>query len=233
MTRFALLTTAALVSLGLAACGAPQADEPTSEPASEPAETGLSETEQQVNDILGAMTESMTETPETQIVAEARACSAEGEAAPFSFREAEAEEARADYNLAQGEAFLAQNASAPCVSTLPSGLQIRVDRAAEGASPDPRGELVEVNYEGTLIDGTVFDSSYARGQSATFPSNRLIAGWVEALPLMNVGEEWTLYIPSNLAYGPRGTPGGPIGPNATLIFRMELISLPNRPIDEQ
>ncbi|EAP90177.1 FKBP-type peptidyl-prolyl cis-trans isomerase [Oceanicaulis sp. HTCC2633] len=230
MNRFALLTTAALVSLGLAACGAPQAEESD---AAASGEQELSETEAQVNDILEAMADTAEASEEERIVAEARRCTAEGDAGEYDLPERGEDQALADFNAAVGEAYLAQNAQSACVFTLPSGLQFRVDRARDGASPDPRGELVEVNYEGTLINGEVFDSSYARGQSATFPSNRLIRGWVEALPLMNVGEEWTLFIPSDLAYGPTGTQGGPIGPNETLIFRLELISLPNRPIDEQ
>ncbi|WP_430430790.1 FKBP-type peptidyl-prolyl cis-trans isomerase [Oceanicaulis sp.] len=230
MNRIALLTTAALVSLGLAACGAPSAEEPADDAGGEEA---LSESEAQVNDILEAMAGSAEMSEEETIVAEARQCRVEGEDPEFTAPDRAEDQALADYNAELGAAFLEQNAVNPCVFTLPSGLQFRINRARDGVSPDPRGEMVEVDYEGTLIDGTVFDSSYARGQSATFPSNRLIAGWVEALPLMHVGEEWTLFIPSNLAYGPTGTPGGPIGPNATLIFRMELISLPNRPIDEQ
>jgi len=229
MNRIALFATAAVTSLGLAACGAPQAEAPAEE-----AEAELSTTEQQVNDILEAMVETAESSPEEAIVAEARACSrGDAEDAAFTPRERGADEALADYNAEIGAAFIAQNASNPCVFTLPSGLQFRVDRARDGESPDPRGEMVEVNYEGTLIDGSVFDSSYQRGQTATFPSNRLIAGWVEALPLMSVGEQWTLFIPAELGYGARGTPGGPIGPNATLIFRMELVSLPNRPTDAQ
>lgn len=230
MTRIALLTTAALVSLGLAACGAPQADEPE---AVEAGESELSETEAQVNDILEAMAESVEASVEEQIVAEARRCSVEGDAGEYDLPEPEEGQSFADYNAILGAAYLEQNAQSACVFTLPSGLQFRIERARDGVSPDPRGELVEVHYEGTLINGEVFDSSYERGETATFPSNRLIRGWVEALPLMHVGEEWTLFIPSDLAYGPTGTPGGPIGPNETLIFRMELISLPNRPIDEQ
>ena len=226
MNRFLLLTSAALVSLGLAACGAP-----TEEP---PADEALSETEETVNAILEGVIEAAETSPEEAIVTEARACQrGEAEDAPFDVPARADGQALADYNAAVSQAFLARNASNPCVFTLPSGLQFRVNRAAEGPSPNPRGELVEVHYEGTLIDGTVFDSSYARGQSATFPSNRLIAGWVEALPLMNVGEEWTLFIPADLAYGANPRPGGPIGPNQALIFRMELISLPNRPIDAQ
>lgn len=230
MTRFALLTTAALVSLGLAACGAPSSEEPASETGGE---EELSETEAQVNDILEAMADTAEASEEEQIVAEARRCSVEGDAGEYDLPEQAEGQALADYNAALGEAYLEQNAQSACVFTLPSGLQFRIDRARDGVSPDPRGELVEVHYEGSLINGEVFDSSYARGEPAVFPSNRLIRGWVEALPLMQVGEEWTLFIPSDLAYGPSGTPGGPIGPNATLIFRLELISLPNRPIDEQ
>ena len=230
MNRIALLTTAALVSLGLAACGEPQAEDTETAAAGE---EELSETETQVNDILEAMADTAEASAEEQIVAQARQCDATGDDAIFTAPERGEDQPLADYNAEVGQAFLTQNLDNDCVFALPSGLQFRVDRARDGVSPNPRGELVEVNYEGTLINGEVFDSSYVRGQSATFPSNRLIPGWVEALPLMNVGEEWTLFIPSDLAYGSTGTQGGPIGPNETLIFRLELISLPNRPIDEQ
>ena len=138
----------------------------------------------------------------------------------------------AEKNSEAGEAFLAENAERDGVETTESGLQYEVLEEGDGEKP-AESDRVKVHYTGELISGEVFDSSYARGEPAVFPSNRLIRGWVEALPLMQVGEEWTLFIPSDLAYGPSGTPGGPIGPNATLIFRLELISLPNRPIDEQ
>lgn len=133
------------------------------------------------------------------------------------------------HNAALSTAFITAARAQPCVFELTSGLNIRIDRAVlDDNAVSPRsGELVTVNYEGRHIDGSVFDSSYARGTPATFPSDRLIAGWVEALPLMRVGEEWTLYIPSALGYGEVGTQGGPIGPNEALTFRLELISVGN------
>lgn len=126
-----------------------------------------------------------------------------------------------------GAAYLAAADAAPCVYRLDSGLRFRIDVAnPEGQSPE-NGETVLVHYEGTLPDGSVFDSSYERGEPAAFPSDRLIAGWVEALSHMNTGETWTLMIPSELAYGERGA-GDDIGPNATLRFKVELIALPLR-----
>jgi FKBP-type peptidyl-prolyl cis-trans isomerase FklB len=127
------------------------------------------------------------------------------------------------------EAFLEANAGEACVFTLPSGLQLRIDEAAgDNARTPGRGEMVQVHYEGRLLDGTVFDSSYERGAPAVFPSDRLIAGWVEALGQIREGETWTLFLHPDLAYGEQGTPGGPIGPNSALIFRMELLGLPQR-----
>ena len=109
------------------------------------------------------------------------------------------------------------------VVTLPSGLQYKVIEQGTGKKPGPN-DSVTVDYEGTLEDGTVFDSSYKRGQPATFPVSGVIAGWVEALQLMNVGSTWMLYIPSKLAYGAQGA-GGVIGPNQNLIFKVHLISI--------
>lgn len=123
----------------------------------------------------------------------------------------------------QGQTFLARNAAREEVITTDSGLQYEVLVSGDGASPDPT-DLVTVHYTGTLIDGTVFDSSVQRGQPAEFPANRLIAGWVEALQLMQVGDKWMLYIPPELAYGDR-SPGGLIGPGATLIFELELLGV--------
>lgn len=123
----------------------------------------------------------------------------------------------------QGQAFLARNAAREEVITTDSGLQYEVVVSGDGASPAPT-DLVTVHYTGTLIDGTVFDSSVQRGQPAEFPANRLIAGWVEALQLMQVGDKWMLYIPPELAYGDRGA-GGVIGPGATLIFEIELLGV--------
>ena len=122
-----------------------------------------------------------------------------------------------------GRAFLDRNGVREEVTTTDSGLQYEVLVAGSGASPAPT-DLVTVHYTGTLIDGTVFDSSVQRGQPAKFPANRLIAGWVEALQLMQVGDKWMLYIPPELAYGDRGA-GNDIGPNATLIFEIELLGV--------
>jgi len=134
-----------------------------------------------------------------------------------------AQEAAAEKNKVEGEAFLAENGGKEGVVTLESGLQYSVITEGEGAKPTAT-DTVEVHYSGTLIDGTEFDSSYKRGATVSFPVNGVIAGWTEALQLMPVGSKWNLYIPSDLAYGPGGT-GGPIGPNATLIFEVELVSI--------
>ena len=127
-------------------------------------------------------------------------------------------------NKAEGEAFLAENKKKEGVKTLPSGLQYKVIKAGTGKKPKST-DTVTAHYRGTLINGTEFDSSYKRGQPATFPvSGNMIPGWTEALQLMEEGAKWQLFIPSNLAYGERGM-GGVIGPNATLIFEIELISI--------
>ncbi len=127
-------------------------------------------------------------------------------------------------NKADGEVFLAENKKKEGVKILPSGLQYKVMKAGTGKKPKA-DDTVTVNYRGSLIDGTEFDSSYKRGQPATFPvSGGIIPGWTEALQLMQEGATWQLFIPSNLAYGERGT-SGIIGPNATLIFEIELVSI--------
>ena len=131
--------------------------------------------------------------------------------------------AAADKNSAEGAAFLAENGKKEGVVTLPSGLQYKVVKA--GAGPTPKAsDTVQTHYRGRLIDGTVFDSSYDRGQSAMFGVDQVIAGWTEALQKMKAGDKWELYIPGNLAYGLRGSPPA-IGPNALLIFDIELISV--------
>ena len=124
---------------------------------------------------------------------------------------------------AEGEAFLAQNAKNEGVVTLPSGLQYKVLKSGNGATPKA-SDSVECHYEGRLISGTVFDSSYQRGETATFGVTQVIAGWVEALQLMKEGDKWQLYIPYNLAYGERGA-GAQIPPFATLIFDVELVKV--------
>jgi len=125
-------------------------------------------------------------------------------------------------NKQEGEKFLAENKTKPGVVALPSGLQYKVLTDGSGDSPKP-GDVVTVNYRGTLIDGTEFDSSYKRGQPATFSVTGVIKGWTEALEQMKPGAKWQLFIPSDLAYGERGS-GPTIGPNATLQFEVELVS---------
>ena len=123
----------------------------------------------------------------------------------------------------RGEAFLSENKKKEGVKTLPSGLQYKVIKAGIGKKPKVN-DTVTVNYRGTLIDGTEFDSSFRRGQPVAFPVSGVIPGWTEALPLMQEGAKWQLFVPPNLAYGERGA-GGLIGPNVTLIFEVELISV--------
>lgn len=126
-------------------------------------------------------------------------------------------------NKKEGDAFLAANKSKPGVVALPDGLQYKIVKEGTGPKPAPT-DTVSVNYRGTLINGTEFDSSYKRGEPATFPVGGVIKGWTEALQLMPVGSKWELYIPSDLAYGARGA-GADIGPNATLLFEVELLSI--------
>ncbi len=129
----------------------------------------------------------------------------------------------AEKNTSEGTAFLAENAKAEGVVVLESGLQYKV--LTEGTGPKPTAtDTVEVHYRGTLIDGTEFDSSYTRGSTVSFGVNQVIPGWTEALQLMPTGSKWQLFIPSDLAYGAGGS-GGTIGPNATLIFDVELIQI--------
>ena len=127
-------------------------------------------------------------------------------------------------NLELGEKYLAENGKRAEVKTLPSGLQYEVITEGDGPMPEATDQ-VEVHYTGKLIDGTVFDSSVDRGVPATFGVTQVIPGWVEALQLMKAGSKWRLFIPSNLAYGPNGAPGSPIGPNATLVFDVELLKV--------
>ena len=140
----------------------------------------------------------------------------------MSAQEAKAKEA-GSANRKEGETFLAANKSKDGVKVLPDGLQYKV--LTEGSGPKPAAtDTVTVNYRGTLINGKEFDSSYKRGQPATFPVSGVIKGWTEALQLMPVGSKWQLFIPADLAYGDRGA-GADIGPGDTLIFEVELLSI--------
>ncbi len=125
-------------------------------------------------------------------------------------------------NKKEGDAFLAENKKKPGVVTLPSGLQYKILKDGIGKSPKAT-DTVTVNYRGTLISGKEFDSSYKRGTPATFPLNGVIPGWTESVQKMKVGSKWQLFIPPNLAYGENGP--GDIGPNATLVFEVELLEV--------
>jgi FKBP-type peptidyl-prolyl cis-trans isomerase len=155
---------------------------------------------------------------EEEMVAEIQAFQKEMQAKMVAEREASSGK-----NQAAGEAFLAENAKKEGVVVTESGLQYKVLEAGEGDSP-AASDVVIVHYSGTLIDGTKFDSSYDRGQPATFPVGGVIPGWTEALQLMKPGAKYQLVIPSALAYGERGA-GQDIGPNATLLFDVELVSV--------
>jgi FKBP-type peptidyl-prolyl cis-trans isomerase FklB len=123
----------------------------------------------------------------------------------------------------KGEAFLAANKKKPGVIELPSGVQYKIIKSGKGAQPKANGS-VTANYRGTLINGEEFDSSYKRGEPATFKTNQVIPGWREILPMMHVGDKWEVFIPSNMAYGEKGA-GGKIGPNETLVFEIELLKV--------
>ena len=128
-------------------------------------------------------------------------------------------------NLKDGGAFLAENKEKKGVKTTKSGLQYEVIKEGTGDASPKKTDVVRVHYHGTLVDGTVFDSSVKRKEPAEFPVNRVIAGWTEALQMMKVGDKWRLVIPADLAYGEKGTPGGPIPPNAVLVFEVELLEI--------
>jgi FKBP-type peptidyl-prolyl cis-trans isomerase len=127
-------------------------------------------------------------------------------------------------NEEKGQAFLEENKTKEGVQTTESGLQYKIVKEGSGASPGAEDTVV-VNYEGSLLDGEVFDSSYDRGQPAEIPLNRVIPGWTEGIQLMEKGAEYTFWIPGNLAYGLNPRANGPIGPNETLVFDVELVEV--------
>jgi len=138
-------------------------------------------------------------------------------------KQAEADKVLGDKNRKDGETFLAENKSKEGVVSLPSGLQYKILKTGDGPKPTPQ-DTVTCNYRGTLLDGKEFDSSYKRGQPASFPVGGVIKGWTEALQLMPVGSKWQLFIPADLAYGDRRA-GPDITPGSTLIFEVELLSI--------
>jgi len=163
--------------------------------------------------------------------AELRLSDAEAEQIRQSFiqrlqakQQADAEAARSR-NLAEGQKFLRENRTKPGVITTPTGLQYQVITEGSGARPTA-ASTVRVHYEGSLLDGSVFDSSIQRGEPAQFALNQVIPGWTEGVQLMNVGSKYRFWVPSNLGYGEQGTPG-PIGPNQTLVFEVELLEIVN------
>ncbi|WP_417467529.1 FKBP-type peptidyl-prolyl cis-trans isomerase [Maricaulis sp.] len=221
--KSALLATAAL-ALTLAACsnGAPAVSDETNAgttaATSAGAETGT--------EAAAAAAAPAAMTAEQSIVAEARACAGAAETTMLVVDPPVDGNQNPEANAAASRAYLDAVRAEPCVFELPSGLLFRIRQAAEDGISPVSGDLVTVHYRGMFAYGGEFDSSYARGEPATFPSDRLIAGWVEALPLMRVGEAWDLFIAPELAYGLRGTPGGPIGPNEALAFQLELMDVP-------
>jgi FKBP-type peptidyl-prolyl cis-trans isomerase FklB len=135
-------------------------------------------------------------------------------------------------NEAAGQAFLKENSKKEGVVTLPSGLQYKILKSGTGKTPTDTN-TVTTHYKGTLLDGTVFDDSYSRGEPASFPVNGVIKGWTEALKLMKEGDKWQLFIPANLAYGERGAGNGAIPPGAVLIFEVELLKVEDTPASQQ
>ncbi len=129
---------------------------------------------------------------------------------------------KAEENIKKGAAFMKENAKKAGIDSLEGGIQYKIEKEGNGEKP-LETDVVKVHYKGTLLDGTEFDSSYKRGEPAEFPLNRVIPGWTKTLQHMPVGSKWTVYIPADMAYGPRG--GGPIGPNETLIFEIELLEI--------
>ena len=138
-------------------------------------------------------------------------------------KQAAASKRAAEENKKAGAAFLAENKGKEGVVTLPSGLQYKILKAGDGKKPTD-ADTVECHYRGTLIDGTEFDSSYARAAGEVHARRGMIAGWREALKLMPVGSKWQLFVPPQLAYGEKGT-GRHVGPNATLVYEMELLKV--------
>lgn len=134
------------------------------------------------------------------------------------------QQAEAEENRKKEEEFLAENRNNEGVQVTDSGLQYKVLEKGSGASPDAEDE-VQVHYTGTLLDGTEFDSSHDRGEPVQFPLNQVIDGWTEGLQLMKEGAKYRFWIPSELGYGPNPRPGGPIGPNETLVFEVELLEI--------
>ena len=175
-----------------------------------------------LEDVIAGLTDTFTGSPVKLTEEEQKAAIMGLQEAAMAKANAE-REAAGEMAKAAGEEFLAANKAKDGVKTLPSGLQYSVVTEGEGNTPKAT-DTVTVNYKGTLIDGTVFDSSYDRGEPVSFPVNEVIPGWTEALQLMKPGAKWQLFIPAELAYGTEGA-GGAIPPNAALVFDVELLNI--------
>lgn len=168
-----------------------------------------------INDVMAGKPSRMTDAEKRSTVEQVQKESQEKQIAVHA--------EQSEKNKAEGAAYLAENSKKQGVVTTDSGLQYKQLLAGDGAKPS-KSDRVKVHYRGTLIDGTVFDSSYDRGEPIVFPVTGVIAGWIEGLQLMQVGSKFELTIPSNLAYGANGS-GPVIGPDATLIFEVELLAI--------
>jgi FKBP-type peptidyl-prolyl cis-trans isomerase FklB len=248
LNSLALLTAS---SLFLAACGNDQTNETTTTEAAAPATT---ETEVKADPALGSIDQKLSYIVGTNLAGQFERDSINFDITAFQMavddiknktgsrlsqqeiqetiatmqqqtqeKQQLAQQVQSEQNLLQGQAYLAENAKKEGVLVTETGLQYKEVTAGEGPMPTAE-QTVVVHYEGTLTDGTVFDSSYERGEPVEFPVTGVIQGWVEALQLMNVGDKFELVIPSELAYGTKGS-GQTIGPDATLLFDVELIEI--------
>jgi FKBP-type peptidyl-prolyl cis-trans isomerase FklB len=219
-----LLASVAMSALALTACSnnTEEADMDTDTSATETsaaettADAGHVETATEVLAMVNPAVES------------ARACLTPSDASIPFVEALESGNGDPEANAAASIAYLDMVRDETCVFELESGLLFRIRQAAEEGGSPTSGDMVTVHYRGQFTHGGEFDSSYSRNQPATFPSDRLISGWVEALPLMRVGETWELFIAPDLAYGTRGTGDGTIGANEALVFTLELLDLPNQ-----
>lgn len=240
MTRFVQKTLVAALAASFA-IGAVAAD-PASKPAAEAAKPAIQLDKSKVSTMVGmdigrGLTQ-IKDDIDIKVVEQALEATLKGEKTALTQEQAlevrqefmkqmqakrvAEQKAAADKNKAEGTKFLAENKAKSGVKTTASGLQYLVEKEGTGAKPKAT-DTVKVNYLGTKIDGTKFDSSYDRGQPATFPLNGVIKGWSEGLQLMPVGSKYKLFVPADLAYGENAP--GPIGPNATLIFEVELLDI--------
>jgi FKBP-type peptidyl-prolyl cis-trans isomerase len=229
MTGHRALVVLMLSALVATSCGQGTKElESTTEKASYAIGLDVGNSLQQVKDdidlpsLLQGLTDQLTDRESLLTPEEARAVLQEF-AMAVQEKGAEARNEAMEKNLAEGQAFLRDNGAKEGVVTTESGLQYSVLTEGDGATPGATDQ-VTVHYRGTLLDETVFDSSYDRGEPVTFPVNGVIPGWTEALQLMKVGGKYRLFIPSDLAYGEQGA-GADIGPNATLIFEVELVAI--------